>query len=335
MVPVTPSTIDLPPATTRAELTALRQQLSRDVPKKNDNNLLVATWNIREFGDLTEKWRSSSSDTPKRDLDSLVCIGEIISRFDLVAIQEAQANLKALRHMLKWLGSGFTVILTDPVEDDKGGGERLAYVFDRSRVEVSGLACELVVPYSWSPAKRPNKGIPSIALHRQFARTPYAVAFKRRDATFVLVTLHVYWGSKSSQDIAERSDELRSIATWLKEWARDENSWDHNLICLGDFNIDRRGSALWQAFTSSGLTVPEELDHPRTIFGDGTENFFDQIAWFTNNVDGTEPLLSLRYDGVGGSFDWTQSALADTNLTDMQKSFRISDHYPLWVEFEL
>ena len=257
-----PSITDQPPAATRTELTALRSQLSRDVPKKTDDNLLVATWNIREFGGLTEKWRSSSADTPKRDLDSLLCIGEIVSRFDVLAIQEAQATLKALRHMLKRLGSSFTVILTDPVEDDKGDDERLAFVFDRSRVEVSGLACELVVPYSWSPAKRPDRGIPSIALQRQFARTPYAVAFKRREATFILVTLHIYWGSKSSQDIAERTNELGSIATWLREWARDENSWDHNLICLGDFNIDRRGSALWQAFTSTGLTVPEELDHP-------------------------------------------------------------------------
>jgi endonuclease/exonuclease/phosphatase family metal-dependent hydrolase len=330
-----PARTEQPPAATRAELTALRRQLSREIPKKAERNLLIATWNIREFGGLTEKWRSTESDIPKRDLDSLCCIAEIVSRFDVVAIQEAQANLKALRHMLKLLGSSFSVILTDPVEDDKGDNERLAFVFDRDRVEVSGLACELVVPYSWSPEKRPKTGIPSIALKRQFARTPYAVAFKRLDATFILVTLHVYWGAKSGLGVVERGRELSAIATWLREWARDENSWDHNLVCLGDFNIDRRGSKLWQDFTSTGLTVPEELDRPRTIFGEGTDNFFDQIAWFTANKDGTDPLLSLRYGGIGGSFDWIQTALADTNLSKQQKSFRISDHYPLWIEFEV
>jgi endonuclease/exonuclease/phosphatase family metal-dependent hydrolase len=32
-------------------------------------------------------------------------------------------------------------------------------------------------------------------------------------------------------------------------------------------------------------------------------------------------------------FDWSLTALADSKLTSQQKSFRISDHYPLWVEF--
>jgi hypothetical protein len=66
--PRSPST---PPAATKAELTRLRRQLTRDVPRKTDRNLLVATWNIREFGGLTDKWRSTASDSPKRDLHSL------------------------------------------------------------------------------------------------------------------------------------------------------------------------------------------------------------------------------------------------------------------------
>jgi hypothetical protein len=41
------------------------------------------------------------------------------------------------------------VILTDPTEDDLGDDERLAFVFDRERLEASELACELVVPLNW------------------------------------------------------------------------------------------------------------------------------------------------------------------------------------------
>jgi hypothetical protein len=328
------SITETPPAAIREELTRLRRQLGRHVPKKSDRNLLVATWNLREFGDLTRKWDSTQGDTPKRDLHALVCIKEIVKRFDVVAIEEAQKRLGALRELLLGLGRNWTVILTDPVEDDKGDDERLAFVFDRSRLQVDGLACELVVPYSWSPKKRPKTGIPAIALKRQFARTPYAVTFKRRSAVFTLVVLHVYWGGKSGQPVKDRADELNSIATWLKEWARDPDTWDQNLICLGDFNIDRRGSALWQAFTSTNLTVPEELQSPhRLVGGKPLEHFYDQIAWFTEEADGSKPLLSLRYSEQGGMFDWSQTALADSGLTAQQKSFRISDHYPLWVEF--
>src|SRR5829696_10259252 len=95
---------DQPPAEVLADLALLRSALDEEVPAKAlDRNLLIATWNIRAFGGLTEKWESAEEDSPKRDLHSLLCIAEIVSRFDVIAEQEAKDNLKALRHMLKML----------------------------------------------------------------------------------------------------------------------------------------------------------------------------------------------------------------------------------------
>ena len=86
-----------PPEEVSSDLARLRSALDEDLPAKAlDRNLLIATWNIRAFGDLTEKWESSEEDTPKRDLHSLLSIAEIVSRFDVVAVQEARENLKAL-----------------------------------------------------------------------------------------------------------------------------------------------------------------------------------------------------------------------------------------------
>ncbi|HEU5106368.1 MAG TPA: endonuclease/exonuclease/phosphatase family protein [Solirubrobacterales bacterium] len=327
-----PEITDKPPADTRKELEALSAQLDRDVPKRSKDNLLVATWNIREFGGLTDKWHSDQKDSPKRDLHALACITEIVSRFDVVAIQEVQTDIRALRHMLKALGDDFTVILTDAVEDDKGGHERLAFVFNRKRLEVSGLACELVVPLNWTKKKKPKAGIDQIALQRQFARTPYAVAFKKGNCTFILVTLHVIWGT-GPQAIPERTEELSSIATWLRSWAEDTNNWDQNLICLGDFNIDRQGGDLWKAFTSTGLTTPDPIAKPRIIGGKPLEGFYDQISWFVDETDGKKPLLSLTFTGNANMFDWSETALAKSGMTRSQKSYRMSDHFPLWVEF--
>ena len=135
-------------------------------------------------------------------------------------------------------------------------------------------------------------------------------------------------------DLGERSKELSSIATWLRSWAKDVNSWDQNLICLGDFNIDRKDSPLWQAFTSTGLTVPDQLTEPRLVDNKPLKGFYDQIAWFTSEEDGAErPLLAMEYGGSAGLFEWSKTALANSGMTALQKSFRISDHYPLWVEF--
>ena len=81
-----PVVTEPPPEEVAADLERLRSALDESVPAKAlDRNLLVATWNVRAFGDLTEKWVSSEEDTPKRDLHSLLCIAEIVSRFDVVA----------------------------------------------------------------------------------------------------------------------------------------------------------------------------------------------------------------------------------------------------------
>ena len=67
---------------------------------------------------------------------------------------------------------------------------------------------------------------------------------------------------------------------------RDE--FERNLIVLADFNIDRLGDPNWQAFISTGLSAPQELnDVPRTIKKTtGPQAFYDQIAWFTDRDGG-------------------------------------------------
>jgi endonuclease/exonuclease/phosphatase family metal-dependent hydrolase len=315
-----------PPEEVAADLAQLSDILDEDIPAKAlDRNLLIATWNLRAFGDLTEKWRSGDDDSPKRDLHALLCIAEIVSRFDVIALQEVRDNLKALRRMLHVLGPRWGLSLTDVTKGAPGNGERMAFLFDTRRVLPSGLACELVVPQEQLERIGPD------ALERQFARTPYAVSFRAGTKTFILVTLHVLYGEREE----ERVPELKAIADWLAEWARDINGWDHNLIALGDFNIDRRGDALHDAFVSTGLDIPADLQEvPRTIFSDPSSphlnKFYDQIAWFTGRND--LPALSMRYSR-GGFFDFTRAALTSRPLTTVQLSWRISDHYPLWAEF--
>ena len=321
-----PNITDTPPRDVQDNIADLRAQLDTDLPPKLvERNLLIATWNIRCFGSLTRKWRASSGDSPKRDLHALLCIAEIISRFDVVAIQEVQGDLRALRDLMKVLGSNWSLSMTDITKGDKGNKERIAFLFDMRKVQLSGLACEIVIPPEWL------EEIEEDALREQFARTPYAVSFRANGKTFVLVTLHVWYGDEAK----ERTPELKAIARWMSEWALQENAWDHNLIILGDFNIDRRGDERYEAFTSTGLTIPDDLENaPRSIFADPQKpdlgKYYDQVAWFTGNYG--KPALSLEYSR-GGTFDFVKTALKNLNLTKNQLSWRISDHYPLWVEF--
>jgi endonuclease/exonuclease/phosphatase family metal-dependent hydrolase len=323
-----PRITDTPPEAVREDLRLLDEALDEALPPRVlDRTLMVGTWNLRHFGGLTEKWRSESGDSPKRDLQSILTIAEVIRRFDVVALQEVRGDLKALRHTMKALGRDWGLVLSDVTRGDPGNDERLGFLFDRRTVRMSGLAGELVVPVDEFDR------IGEDALQRQFARTPYAVAFQAGGETFILVTLHVLWGDSA----AERTPELRAIAEWLDDWARDVHAWDHNLIALGDFNIDRRGDERYEAFTSTGLHVPEDLHAvPRTLWADPEEphldKFYDQIAWFT--ADGNRPALSLDYR-EGGFFDFEDVALPRRDLSRTSLSWRISDHYPLWAAFDL
>jgi hypothetical protein len=313
-----------PPATTRDALDALAAGLDDGlVPAKHQGNLLIGTWNVAIFGDLTEKWVSEQHDSPKRNLSDACAIAEVISRFDVCAVQETRRNLTALQTVMRILGPDWAYVVTDVTEGGPGNGERLCFIHDRRRARSSGLVGEIVLPTS-------ADGVVVGALDRQFARTPYAVSFAAGEKAFTLVTLHALYGA-SKADKERRRDELQAIAQWLADRADDPDAFNRNLITLGDFNIDRRDDPLWLAFASTGLGAPKELDDvPRNItYADGgPKRHYDQIAWFTK---GNREALTLSYV-TGGYVKWTDYLLTDAP-TDAVRKAHISDHYPLWVEF--
>jgi endonuclease/exonuclease/phosphatase family metal-dependent hydrolase len=282
------------------------------------NNLIIGTWNLRAFGGLSQTWQATQGDSPKRDWRAVTLIAEIIRRCDVVALQEVRRNPAALRFVLTALGTSWRAIVSDVTEGDKGNDERLAFVYNTERVQPSGLVGELVLPDIGGDAVR------------QFARSPYAAGFVRGSTEFILTTVHVIWGNEPE----ERLPELMAFAEWMEAWARRRGDWNTNLLVLGDFNLDRIGNPLYEAFVSTGLWPPAELnDVPRTIFDDDeTRHFYDQIAWFQTPA-GTQLLESLTYTKRAGSFDFVPHCYPQLARPEM--SWRISDHYPLWAEFKL
>ncbi len=322
------SITDDPPPAIAAELQAARAGLDQSIPGKAAANLLIATWNLRAFGSLTRRWTALDDDSPKRDLRGLRAIIEVVRRFDVIAIQEVKGDLRALRDMLRFLGDDWGFLMTDVCRGSAGNDERLAFLFDRRRLKPSGLAAEVVLSPEWIAGEQPE-----VALRRQFVRTPYAVSFATASgATFILLTAHIAFGTGPAT--ADRVPELAGIAQWMAAWAAESSRWHHNLLVLGDFNVDRSGSPLWQAFTSTGLVVPDILHSvPRTVFSDpaaaDTDKFYDQIAWF---VDAGRALIDLTFASAGG-FDFLPFFYRDAGLSKTSISWRISDHYPLWTEF--
>lgn len=296
------------------EIVRLHQRIndSKMPQKVVDKNLLIGSWNIRNFGTIHESWRDKP-DRPKRNLRSLVYITEIINRFDVIAIQEVKADTSGIRLLLdEFLGPDWGLIVSDVSAGTKGNNERLAFIYDKRRVTPSGLAGEIVLPSEAG-------GNPT----EQFDRTPYIVGFQTAGERFALLTAHIRYGKRSS----ERLGEIESLSRYIADEIRDRataGGEEKNLIVLGDFNIDDRGdNPLFQAFVSTGLVVPSQLLNLKTTYSTKPK-YYDQIAWFMGNLD----LLSEDRAGV---INFSGAVYREYGLRQM--SFRVSDHFPVWVEF--
>jgi len=281
-------------------------------PKIVDSNLLIGSWNIRNFANVYLKWTENPA-SPKRNLSAMAYIAEIIKKFDVIAIQEVKSNTFALRMLLEeFLGGDWGLIVSDVSAGSKGNAERLAFIYDKRRVVPTGLAGEIVLPST-------DEGDPLT----QFDRTPYIVGFQSAKERFALLTAHIKYG-KAPED---RLDELKKLAEFIAVEIRDRTKTggeEKNLIVLGDFNIDDRGdNPLFQAFVSTGLIVPSQLLNLKTTFSTKPK-FYEQIAWFMGNVD-------LLTEDRAGVIDFVDSVYKD--LTPRQMSYRVSDHFPIWVEF--
>lgn len=115
---------------------------SENIPHRTlKKTLLLATWNIRDFD--SNKFKQGP-----RLPESYYYIAEIISCFDIVAIQELNESLAPVKQVLKILGSHWDFITTDVNSASGGNQERLAYIFDKRKVSFRNIAGEVIIPKS-------------------------------------------------------------------------------------------------------------------------------------------------------------------------------------------
>ena len=310
------------------KLLLLRAQLDRDIPVKTAaDTLLIATWNIRAFGNN------------RRD-ESLYYIAEIINRFDLVAVQEVAADIAGLQKLVQILGNKWDYIVTNSTDGAAGGGERMAFIFDGSKIIFRRMTGAIILPEDML-----------IGQKLQFARTPYCVSFQAGWFKFMLATVHIYYGS-SSKDNPRRLEEIAAVAGYINKRARVEGE---NYILMGDFNIFNRDDNAVKVLENNGFHIPEALrQHPTDL---GKAKYYDQIA-LKLMID---PNMTVFSEGRqrAGAFNFAESVYAPGDLcrykqyfdvkntadkTDRQienyyltnwRTFQMSDHLPLWIELKI
>jgi endonuclease/exonuclease/phosphatase family metal-dependent hydrolase len=106
-------------------------------PSDTSTYVRIATWNLREFDSASYGYRTQ---------EAKAYIAEILSHFDLVALQEIRRDLDALKDVMKLLGPTWSYIATDVTEGDPGNEERMAFLFNREKVWFRHVAGELTLP---------------------------------------------------------------------------------------------------------------------------------------------------------------------------------------------
>lgn len=245
---------------TLAGLIRLRKQLDSELPKRTrDSTLIIGTWNIRNFDD--NRFMNGH-----RTGEDMYYIAEIISRFDVIAVQEICEDLAPLEKVMQILGNEYKYILTDKTEGRSGNEERLGFIYDKAKVSFKGVAGELVLPDNLQIIDGERK--------RQFSRTPFMCAFQSGWFKFKFSTVHIYYGEDSGAKYERRVAEIGTVAEFLAKRAKGDNS---NHILVGDFNIKKEGSAGFNALAKAGFSI---IQNRKGSNKDQTK-FYDQISYFS------------------------------------------------------
>ena len=320
---------------TISNLISLRKALQQEInPRRTDDNILIASWNIKEFGHLRDR-------TP----ESIFYIAEIIDKFDLVAIQELKGALDDFKRLMQLLGSNWSYVINDITEGRAGNLERSAYVYNKNRVEFAGLAGEIIVSEEDSGSNL-----------KQLKRSPFMTGFKAGWKKFALINVHLHPGNKSD-DEKKRQEELELLFGVLSDKIKAGRMWSDNIIVMGDFNLFRSNSDSDKFISDQGFVeIHDLMGHATNVSG---SEAYDRIYYLPNDYFKVPDDPNSTNAGVFTLFDHLYKSdqmeeykglmmqhkeKPDTLVDDPAfldyyedhwRRGQLSDHNPIWFEMKV
>ena len=306
---------------TNAERTALRswrdQKPGRAIPAKAANRLLLATWNIANLG------------AQARRSKDYALLAEVISWFDLVAVQEVKNNRTGLDQLLAALPPSWRTLYSDAAGND----ERMTFLYDSGKVSMRELTGEIAI----APSDLKNVKLPetTVAKFEGFDRNPFIASFAVGHTVLCLVNVHLYYGDDTDPAaLQRRALEAYAVARWCERESKSKYSLTPVIAALGDFNLPKTTPTdpIFKALTKTGLQLPAHS----TQIGSNLEGdeYYDQVAFFPTGA-------GAKFTGNAGVFDFDGAVFAALWAKKTKAQFRsyiryyLSDHRPLWAEFEV
>ncbi len=125
---------------TKAEWVKIRAELAKDpskygIPERVYGSVVLGCFNIRKLGKVSG-----------RNADTWRFLAYACRHFDLLAVQEIQDDLSALKHLTKLMGPEFGLIVSDKTgafPGEPGLSERLGYIFNWKKVQRTQVATDI------------------------------------------------------------------------------------------------------------------------------------------------------------------------------------------------
>jgi exonuclease III len=307
-------TVDLP-----KEIQALRayrdSKPELKIPGPTTKTLRIATWNIANLGEQD------------REDAHLKIIAEIVSWFDIVAVQETKENLADFIKIGAFAGSKYKYIFCDAA----GNNERMAFIYNGSKVKMLEEVGEYAIP----PSDYGDIKITDVAAtFGGFDRSPFLVSFAAGKFQFTLMTVHLYFGDDADKkSIGRRCLEAYAVARWADLRSKSKYTFNgiKDVFALGDFNLPKidKDDIIYKALVKRGLQLP---DHTSLVYSNiNNDKAYDQIAFLPGSK------TRIKSHGV---FPFDNAAFATIYNTYTPAVFRgyikyyISDHRPMWMELD-
>lgn len=267
------------------------------VPERTGDNLIVASYNIKWFGNWTQ-------DNKK--------LAQVIQNFDVCGIVEVK-NEKEIPKLIEELdnltGKEWGYVYGVRTHRPQGTYyEAYAAVFRRDRVELG----DGVVSNVWD-------------LEENYRNDPYIVSFRKNNFDFILLLLHTRWGTDNE---GSRSEEVTSLINQVNFIYSITNERD--VIIAGDFNYTGTNDNM--EYMASELNFTQVDPNARSTFkGDfsGYKSPYDHIYLSSLNT-------SEFITGESAVLDATKLVYGDNSTANMKLSKKdLSDHLPVWAEFDV
>ena len=286
----------------------------RAIPAKQTGHLLLGSWNIANLGD-------ASQIRADRDIE---VIAEMLSWFDLIAVQEVKEDLSDLTRVMAALPGSYDAVFSD----EAGNSERMVFVYDSARVRRLQLAGEVAIP----PASHRYIRIDgSDQKFRGFDRNPYTVAFDCEGFVITVANAHLYFGSGSKQSVNRRALETYALGRWADLRWKSGNAYSDNVVVIGDLNMPKAeiGDTVYDALTKRGLRIPPHQSRIGTTITEGKH--YDQLAFFPGDA-GAAYVADGVFDFDGAVFADLWQARGAGDFAAFTR-YHISDHRPIWAQF--